>query len=863
MRNKATQYFSVSSVVKLTMILALCGDVMGLAPGVEVFWQDDYDRMEKELALWKKRASSDAAMEFTYMDRNCLVLDSDRDALDIQIRRLEALQKRLKQMAPSLDLTDETQELNRLKDASTQTPPGNANAEKIRQGLYRDARVLCRAIAFKNPLLDFDAILFNTFEHQIEKNNIMNHDQDVGYSAAPGGGIGILKDFKTESPSGRDLLAGVRITNGPWRGLEISAARGSFNSVDLSFDGKRIVFAWSRRGENPWETWQPYKAEFWTHENTFHLFTHEIGTDVCTQITFGNRSDHSPCWLPDGRIAFMSERRNASARCAASRHQPTSTLYAIDADGDHLIWLSRHDTEEWDPSVTNDGMLVYTRWDYLDRDFHAAHHIWNCYPDGRNPRSFHGNYPLPHTTLTGERWEDGRAFRPWGEYNIRAIPGSTQFIAIAGGHHYTGIYGAPILLNLAIPDDNRNAQITRITPGIRWINEGSPPNQPGGKTRSAGGNRREDCLDETHYGYPWPLSEDFYLVTEGEKNCRRIFLLDTFGNRVLIYSGFEIPNVSGLRAVSPRPFRPRTRPPIIPVATTQRERDDERGSTGTILVMNVYEADFEWPEDTRITALRVIQHIPKPWSSPVTEKPRLGYAQSPTGRVVLGVAPVESDGSAHFEAPAGKLLYFQALDETGMAIQSMRSGTYLHPGETLSCVGCHEDKWKAPDLAAFPRAMTRPPSRLEPEVGGVEPVNFHRLVRPVFERRCVGCHQERQAKPDFSYDSLEPYAFYFHADGGDNHMSWLHGGSRTVAGKFGARWARMIRGGYLKQSHYGVELTEAERRRIVLWLDTNSLELPSFSLDKNDQARARRGELVWPLLDGDPPSRENTFSGRP
>ena len=40
-------------------------------------------------------------------------------------------------------------------------------------------------------------------------------------------------------------------------------------------------------------------------------------------------------------------------------------------------------------------MLVYTRWDYVDRDTNIAHHIWICYPDGRDPRRFHGNYPAP------------------------------------------------------------------------------------------------------------------------------------------------------------------------------------------------------------------------------------------------------------------------------------------------------------------------------------------------------------------------------------------------------------------------------------------------------------------------------------
>jgi hypothetical protein len=158
--------------------------------------------------------------------------------------------------------------------------------------------------------------------------------------------------------------------------------------------------------------------------------------------------------------------------------------------------------------------------------------------------------------------------------------------------------------------------------------------------------------------------------------------------------------------------------------------------------------------------------------------------------------------------------------------------------------------------------MQRPASKLEPEVGGAEPVNFHRLVRPVFENKCKSCHEKENQKPDFSYASLEPYAIYFHADGGSNHMSWLHGGSRTIAGKFGARWSRLYKEGYLSKSHYDVNLTKTELRRITLWLDTNSLEMPTFSLDSNVQEKARRGELVWMVLDVERKNNEGMEQNR-
>ena len=71
----------------------------------------------------------------------------------------------------------------------------------------------------------------------------------------------------------------------------------------------------------------------------------------------------------------------------------------------------------------------------------------------------------------------------------------------------------------------------------------------------------------------------------------------------------------------------------------------------------------------------------------------------------LGTAPVEPDGSASFYAPAGKVLYFEALDQNLNEIQRMRSVVQLQPGEQRSCVGCHEDRRSTPR----PRSPRWPP----------------------------------------------------------------------------------------------------------------------------------------------------------
>jgi len=246
--------------------------------------------------------------------------------------------------------------------------------------------------------------------------------------------------------------------------------------------------------------------------------------------------------------------------------------------------------------------------------------------------------------------------------------------------------------------------------------------------------------------------------------------------------------------------------------------------------------------------MRIVQVFPK--ETRLINEPRNGYPAEALARMSLGTVPVESDGSVYCEAPVGKIIYFQLLDENGLAVQSMRTATYVHPGEQLACVGCHENKWKAPPGGANKIAFMRSPSELTPDAGGVEPVNFARLVKPVFENKCASCHRNRNRGPDMSYRSLKDYAFYFCGDGNPyingDIITPKKGGSRTIPGMFGASFSGLIK--YLDPSHHDVDLTSDEYRRITLWLDLNSMELGA---DYDVEAQ-RNGELVWPRMDIDP-----------
>ncbi len=104
------------------------------------------------------------------------------------------------------------------------------------------------------------------------------------------------------------------------------------------------------------------------------------------------------------------------------------------------------------------------------------------------------------------------------------------------------------------------------------------------------------------------------------------------------------------------------------------------------------------------------------------------------------------DGSAIFTVPARRPVYFQALDERGCAVQTMRSWSTLQPGEYAACVGCHDHKNTAPPARdyGFSLAMKAGPQPLEPFYGPPRGFSFPHEIQPILDRHCVRCHKDRQ-----------------------------------------------------------------------------------------------------------------------
>lgn len=786
----------------------------------EDFWQQQYQEIQHKIDETKSLKKS-AIPKSEMLDTNALILSTDRTPTDVLLRRTEALLKSLKTLSKSSKFTQLEQKLNALKSKASQKGLAKSAVSDAAddKDLFMQINALNKEAAISNPLVDFDSLL--CVGYVMPKGGTENHicDQYNAWNIGMGGGLFIIKGIKSGNVQLIDVLKNSQCTNGSFKGSNL--AGGAFLSPDLSYDGKTIVFSWSP-SSNP----------------CYHIFKVNIDGSNLTQLTDGsarpqnfltnsNHNDMDPVWLPNGRIVFISDRRGGYGRCH-TKEKPTFTLHSMKDDGSDIICLSYHETNEWHPSVDNRGKIVYTRWDYVDRDDCIAHHMWECYPDGRDPRSYHGNYPLPLNTLSGSNFTDGRFSRPVGEFHIRAIPNSTKYIATCGNHH-AFTFGELIMLDPhTIEDDGKVSQVKRIT--TFW-------------------NNWPDFA-EGPYGTAWPLSEDYYICNKAKK----IILRDRFGTEQDIYT-----STASWRPVDPIPVKARKAPSAITTATWQGERkglsDHYRA---TIKINNVKNADMPFPANVNIKSLRIVQLFPK--ETMKINEPRTGYPAEALCRMSLGTAPVESDGSVYCEAPVGKIIHFQLLDDKGLAVASMRSATYVHEGEQMLCHGCHENKWMAtPPVSGM--AFKRDPSKLTPDAGGVEPVNFARLVKPVFDKNCTPCHTQRGKGPNMSFGSLKNYAFYYCGDGNPyingDIVTPIRGGSRSVPGKLGASFSKMIN--YINGSHNNVKLTEDEYKRVTLWLDLNSMEL---SADYN-VSQQRSGQLVWPRIDVTTTNPQGIETNRP
>lgn len=684
-----------------------------------------------------------------------------------------------------INLPKEWNDLQRRRAALVEKERSQGSDRAERTSLYRESRWLARNAAFKNPLLAFEQLLFvKRFTQQTYPDICLNH---MPWCSRPGGDLCVISPLKPDGQV-RNVINGQI---GP----------GHIHGMDLWYDGDRIVFAYAKTPTaDPPAKWLDRSASYElrrTVEPT-HLF--EIGVDGSgvRQLTSGEWSDLDPTYLPSGEVAFTSERCEFSLQCNELDKDETScNIYVTDPSGKNIRQLTINKDGDYLPHTLANGMIGYTRWEYHERLWAQIQSIWVVRPDGTGADA-----------IFKQHFND-----PWALEDSKSIPDSNKLVAVAAGHHTLAT--GPIVVVDPTVGINNSAGINIVTPGVL-----PPEGGMSGHAVAEGGVPGAGGFYQT----PWPLSEKYFLTsytygpTQDEKGYG-LYLVDVFGTRELIYRDPEI------SCTHPIPVQPRRKPPVMSSVL------DKATTDATCVITDVYEG-LEGVQRGTIRYIRIASCVGWPYDNThggqryEADVKQVMVNWNPAR--VLGIVPVEEDGSAHFRLPSGVAVYFQALDANFMEVRRMRSFINFEPGETRGCTGCHETRAVAPVNIAHTSqlAASRVASVPLPPSWGTGAVSFLRDVQPVLDRQCASCHGGLKPAGDIdltggltaehnrAWDTIFDKQLVARSNIGDDARI-------TQPYEFGSHKSKLVQ--CLKDPNHvnAVHLTPDDWMRLVTWVDVN------------------------------------------
>lgn len=663
--------------------------------------------------------------------------------------------------------------------------------------LWLEARRAWRPAVLAQPAIDFSALLLYTRYGFHYKPNVCG--VHTSWSYKPGGDLlSVALDGGAATP----LLQG-RL--GP----------GHLQGADLWFGGDRAVFAFA-----PQPLWPPPYPTRWpeagpdnacyAHElretmEPPHLYEIALAERAVTQLTDHNYwSDIEPVYTPDGAVVFSSDRSGHSPSCDSINNDLTDlNLYRLTPDRKHVRRLLNHKDIDMHPRVLSNGLIAYLRWEYQERNFMEVHAVWTVKPDG---------------TMADALFKQHLA-QPYGVRLAGSLGDGTRLLAVATGHHSLP-QGPLVVLNPA-KGVNSPEGVEVLTQGMR-VHEGRVPGRP-----VAEGGRQDP---PGFYTDPLALSPTCFLASfafaspravrykneaaDVDSNGYGVYLLDVYGNKELLFRD------PWMGAYGARPLKARPGPPVLADTT------DRTQNYAVCLVPDVYQG-LVGVERGTIRHIRISEALPWPvvpregvkrWVTGWTNQDKRATRWCPVR--VIGIVPVEADGSAHFKVPIADSasVYFQALDENFMEVQRMRSSVSFAPGERRSCNGCHETRLNT-EVERRGSALARAPSEpVPPAWGATRPIDFESDIQPIFTKHCAGCHGGEKPKGGFDFSAGR--AFLSIRTNNLVVCSSVHmDGAITQPKQFGSHASRLTLA--LRQGHKQVNLSPREWLSLVTWVDAN------------------------------------------
>ena len=599
----------------------------------------------------------------------------------------------------------------------------------------------------------------------------------------------------------------------------VASPEGQILDCDLSFDGREILFSWRRR-----------------QGCGYQVFSIQTDGTQLRQLTDGPHHNYNACWLPDGGIAFLSTRSSRFAYCWIS---PVGVLHRMERDGSGVTRLSANIVNDFTPSVLEDGRLIYSRWEYVDKPAIPIQSLWTIHPDGTCLAGYFGNRVLSPATFM----------------EARSIPGTGKVLCLLTSHNGP-CRGAIGIVDIAY-GNNAPAGIRNLTPEVNI-----------GQTRQGDGNHIRGP-----YENPFPLDTNLFLVSRKGT----ILLRDYAGTQWAKVIGPR----DGLGFYNPQPLRSRVRPPVLAsqlsVASPDAEQqpqadpDDAPVRWATVVLQDVYRGLEPEVRRGEIKELCVVEEMRKVVRTDVKNRafgfqfPVISAGATYAAKKVWGYASVAADGSACFQVPAERPIYFLALDAAGRAVQRMRTFTHLRAGEIQGCVGCHEPRHQ---VVAAPLSASRRPAPLRsPDWGQGLGFDYARVVQPALDAHCVKCHSgpTPPARVDLCGDATDFFNVSYEtlargrkrsgeAEWDSPFVNWIptyNGMEQNILevkpktwGSPRSRLADLVLSGHLDSNGVPrVALSPAETRRLLTWIDLN---VPYYGTSETSHPDTRGCRQLYP-----------------
>ena len=555
----------------------------------------------------------------------------------------------------------------------------------------------------------------------------------------------------------------------------VVASSAFLGDVDLDYDADKIAYSAGVPGK---PAWRVMETRLDKPMERVQKTPQDIDDIDC----------YDPCYLPDGRMLFVATSGFHGVPCVGGSDYVGNT-HLLEKDGSVKRLVFDQDNS-WCPVVMNNGRVMYLRWEYTDSAHYFSRVLMTMNMDGSDQKAFYGS----------------NSYWPNSLFYARPLPGSsTKFCGIVSGHHGLARQGELVLFDVMKGRSETGGVMQRI------------PSQG----RPVDNKVRDGLVNGSHplFLHPYPLTDELFLVSVHQNSGDPfvIALADVYDNIIPLRCSDRF------HLLEPMPLAKRQRP----LMSVDQRKDDR--DTCLVYLQGAHLGEgLKGVPPRKVRKLRLFAYSYSPRN--FGGHYEIGFEGPWDARNIIGEVDLEEDGSALFTVPANTPIAIQPLDGEGCKLQEMRSWFVGVPGETISCVGCHENQNEAPGAPGYTRAAGKRPLAPKPWYGPRRNYAFEREVQPVLDRKCLGCHSgatERKTRmgekiPSFegsrspighyskAYVNLMPYVRR-NGPEGDYHL--------LTPLEFHVSTSELYQ--RLQKGHHGVKLTAEEWDRLITWMDLN------------------------------------------